>query len=140
MDINDNQADITVQLDGVPMFKGAPWATYAGGDLTSTDAKTRTGGMGAETTNGGTATRNDATLTIQWSDIVLASFKAIELRVGKGAILITANWLDGEGVAVPNGVYGRRGKLKGSSDPNFDANGNVVGMFTIVCSLNELAA
>jgi hypothetical protein len=134
--INDSQADITVQLDGTPLF--GPWATYSGGDLTSTDAKTRPGGMGDEVSNGGLATRNDATLTIQWSDTVLAQYKHIQTRVGKGDVLISANWLDGEGYSFPDSSYGNSGKLKGCSHPNYDHQGNVVGMFTIVCSMNEV--
>jgi hypothetical protein len=136
MYIRDDQADVRVQLDGSPLF--GPWATYTGGDLTSTDAKTRPGGMGHEVTLGGESTRNDATLTIQWSDDVLAQFKRLENRNGKGDIVITANWLSPEAVGLANGQYGRSGKLKGCSDPNYDHNGNVVGFLTIVVSLNEL--
>jgi hypothetical protein len=136
MFIRDDQADMRVSLDGQPLF--GSWATYSGGDLTSTDAKTRPGGMGHEVTLGGESTRNDATLTIQWADDVIAQFKRLESRNGKGDILIKANWLDADGVSVPGAVYGRSGKLKGCSDPNYDHNGNAVGFLTIVVSLNEL--
>lgn len=136
MYIREDQADIRVSLDGSPLF--GSWATYSGGDLTATSAKTRPGGMGHEVTLGGESTRNDATLTIQWGDDVIAQFKALENRNGKGAVVIKANWLDPNAVAIPGATYGRSGVLTGVSDPNYDHNGNAVGFLTIVVSLNEL--
>jgi hypothetical protein len=137
MNLNEYQAEIVVHLDGQPMFGGKAWATYSGADLTAASNKTRTGGMGAETDNGGLATRSDATLTIQWTDDVLAAFKATEARVGQGAILISANWLDGSGVAIPGGVIGNSGVLNGITKPNYDANGTAVGMCQITVGMNE---
>jgi hypothetical protein len=146
MNINNNQADLTLELDfndgkgPTQLFAGAPWNMYSGGELTATDAKVRAGSMGAETSNGGPASRSDGSMSINWSDTVIAQFQAIENRVGKGKIIVSAVWLDGEGVKLTTkgSTMSRSGTLLSASSPEYDANGNAVGMFTVTFGLDEV--
>ena len=136
--IREDQADIRITIDGVPYFDS--WATYSGGDLTATDAKTRPGAMGKEVSCGGPPTRSDITCTVQWSDVVLASFNDLEATVGKGAAKVSVNWLDKNGVAIPGALFAKTGTVKSVSDAKYDHNGNAIGMLTLVVSADEAPA
>ncbi len=136
--IRENQADIRLTVDGVSFF--GSWATYSGGDLTAAEAKTRPGAMGKEVSIGGPASRGDITITIQWDEIILASFNDLESRVGSGDAKVSVNWLDRKGVAIPGALFAKTGTLKSVSDPNYDTNGNAVGMLTAVIGADEAPA
>ena len=136
--IREDQGDIRLSVDGVAYFHS--WSTYSGGDVTVSDAKARPGAMGDEVSCGGPATRNDITITISWSDLVLAQYSALENKCGNGKAKVSINYLDRNGVAIPGAVFSRTGTLKGVSDPNYDTNGNAVGVLTAVMSCDEKSA
>jgi hypothetical protein len=137
--IGDWQADVRVRLDG-NLIVDQPWSTYSGADLTSTTGKTRPGNMGHEVDTGGQATRNDATLTIPWTEPLLARFKKVEGKVGFGNVTIVVHWKDKRGKRIPGGVITRTGTLKGCNQPNYDTNGNATGMCQIVVGMDQVGA
>lgn len=135
--IRSDQADIRVTLDGVAMFDS--WKSAEGGDLETSDAKTRPGGMGRSVSLGGPVERNDLTVTIQFSDIVSLKHKTFEAACGNGRVKVAINWLGPD--RVPTGAsFSRVGTLKGCSEPNADSESSDPGMYTIVVACDELAA
>lgn len=133
--INNYQADVRVSVDDVVV--GGAWATYAGGDLTAADAKTRAGGMGKEVSTGGQASRSDITLTTQWTDELLAQAKWLESRTGVGEVKVSVNWLNKDRTPKDGGLFGRTGTVKTVNEPDFDHQGNAVGMLQLVVSADE---
>lgn len=138
MYINNYQADVRLSIDGTPV--GGPLATYSGGDLSASDAKTRPGGMGKEVSTGGQSTRNDITLTVQWDDSLVAQAKWLESRCGGGRAKVSVNWLDKDRNPIPGALFTRTGTLKGVNEPDFDHEGNAVGMLSLVVSADEEGA
>ena len=139
--IREDEAAITLTVDGVPYGNGITnnWATYAGGALTAAGSKTRPGGMGKQTAQGGLATRGDVTITIQNTDVVVGNHPTLEHRVGKGRAVVHVQYLDKEGVVVPGAFFQVSGILKEAELPgqNFDA--PAVGMYKVVVDCDEVA-
>lgn len=135
--IRDDQAQITVSLNGVPF--GNSWATTSGGDLEATDSKTRPGGMGREVSAGGPATRTDLTVTTQFTDIVSTWHPTFEAAIGNGRIRVGVAYLGPDRLPTGRG-FTRAGTLKHASVPPSDTHGNAVGMYTVIVSCDELAA
>jgi hypothetical protein len=137
--IREDQADISVTLDGSPLF--GTWATISGGNSTSNDAKTRPGGMGKEVAVGGPPTRADLTVTTQLTDLIAPQHKRVEGRVGKGDVEVTVLWLDPNATAIGGAGFTRKGKLKEATLPNAtNTDSPAVGMYTLVVSCDEAAA
>ena len=140
--IRQDQADIRVSVDmgdgrQAPLFDS--WATYEGGTADSEDQKTRPGGMGDQVAIGGPPTREDVTVTTQFTDLVASRAKQLEGRSGKGSIKIAVNYLDPEGNRT-GFSFTRIGVVKSVAIPNVDANGADVAFLTLVASVNARGA
>lgn len=140
MYIRQDQADIWLQVNGVSYGNGDSWATYTGAALSSAGAKTRPGGMGTEVELGGPSTRADCTITTQNTDIMAGQHKALESMIGKGDALITIQYLDDYGAAIPGARFGVRGKLKEATLPDVQWETPAAGMYQVVVACHELAA
>jgi hypothetical protein len=138
--LREDQADIRVTVDGKNFGDGNSWATYTGATLTAADAKTRPGGMGKEIDLGGPASRSDATVTIQNSDAMVGQHGALEDRVGKGAALVSIQYLDIEGVAIPGAHFRVKGRLKEADLPDYNYDSGTQGFYTIVVGCDERRA
>ena len=139
--IREDQADIRVSVMGklVGNAQGLSWATYDGGNLTATDAKTRSGGMGPEVSAGGPASRGDLTCTIQFDDVMGGNHSMLESHVGSGTATVSITYLTPQGVS--NGHrFTRTGTLKSAELPKSDANGSAVTFYQITVSLDENAS
>jgi hypothetical protein len=139
--IRQDQADIRVSVDGVAYGDGNSWVTVAGGKVTAPGAKTRPGGMGREVELGGPATRSDATVTIQHSDILASQHPTLQAKIGRGRARVSVQFLDNYGSALSGASETVQGVLKGAEMP--DMNGEAtgaVGMYTITVGCDELAA
>lgn len=139
--IRQDQADIRVKVDGVSYGDGNSWVTFAGGKVTAPGAKTRPGGMGREVELGGPATRSNATLTIQHSDIMAGQHAALATRVGRGRVQVLVQFLDNYGNTLAGASETVKGVLKSAEPP--DMNGEAtgaVGMYQITVGCDELAA
>ena len=138
--IRQDQADIRVTVDGVAYGDGNSWVTIAGGKVTAPGAKTRPGGMGREVELGGPATRSNATVTIQNSDIMAGQHPTLQSKIGRGAVHVALTFLDNYGNSRGVGET-VKGILLGAEFP--DMNGEAtgaVGMYTITVGADELAA
>jgi hypothetical protein len=138
--IREDQADIAISVDGRAYGDGNSWATYTGGALTAADAKTRAGGMGKEINLGGPAARGDATLTIQNSDVMVGQHPQLEDRVGKGRAVISIQYLDIEGVAIPGASFRVTGRIKEAHLPDYNFDSGTQGMYTVVVGCDEVRA
>ena len=138
--IRQDEADIWLTVDGVSYGNGDSWFSYTGATLTAAGAKTRPGGMGKEVELGGPATRADATITTQNSDIMAGQHGTLESLVGKGNAVIKIQYLDEYGVALSGAAFTVRGKLKEADLPDANANTPDAGMYTVVVGCHELAA
>jgi hypothetical protein len=134
--IREDMADIRVRVNGVPY--GDSWRTAEGGNVTADDSKTRPGGMGREVSVGGPASRDDLTVTTQFTDVVATWHPRLEGLVGNAVAEVSINWLNPD--RTPTG-RGRtiRGTLKEATTPDH-GDGADVGMYRLVVSCNELAA
>jgi hypothetical protein len=140
MYIRQDQADITLQVEGVTYGNGDSWATYTGAGLSSAGAKTRPGGMGREVELGGPSTRADATITTQNTEIIAGQHKALESLIGRGNALITIQYLDQYGNAIPGARFGVRGILKEAALPDVQWETPASGMYQVIVACHELAA
>lgn len=138
--IRQDEADIWLTVDGVSYGNGDSWFSYTGATLSAAGAKTRPGGMGKEVELGGPATRSDATITTQNSDIMAGQHRKLESLIGKGNALIKIQYLNEYGQALPNSSFTVRGKLKEADLPDINANTPDAGMYTVVVACHELAA
>lgn len=139
--IRQDQADIRVSVDGVAYGDGNSWVTLTGGKVTAPGAKTRPGGMGREVELGGPATRSDAVVTIQHSDILAGQHPTLSSKIGRGRARVSIQFLDNYGNALPGASETVVGILKGAEIP--DMNGEAtgaVGMYQITVGCDELAA
>lgn len=133
--IRESQADIRFSLEGVPY--GDSWFSWEGANLTAEIAKTRPGGMGDEVAVGGDPSRDDVTITIQFSDIVAGWHKLFESMVGWGEAHVSLNFLGPN--KVPLGITQTNiGVLGAATLPNFagDGGGNQA-FYTVVVALDE---
>lgn len=135
--IRNDQADIYLTVAGVQY--GGTWATYSGGAVSATDAKTRSGGMGKEKSIGGPATRSDVTITIQEDETVLGWHPTLESLVGRGDIvaLVSVQYLQPNTHVMQGAKFGRRGTLKEAmlADKTY-ADGNA-SFYTVTVSADE---
>jgi hypothetical protein len=138
--IRQDEADIWLTVDGVNYGNGESWFSYTGATLSAAGAKTRAGGMGKEIELGGPATRSDATITTQNSDVMVGQHRALEAKIGKGNALIKIQYLDEYGNALPGASFTLRGKLKEADLPDANANTADAGMYTVIVACHELAA
>jgi hypothetical protein len=137
--IREDMADIRVSIDtgaGLVPF-GDSWATVEGGNLEADDAKTRPGGMGREISTGGPASRDDATVAIQLTDVTATWIPTLENLVGYGRMKIGVNWMNANRTLTGTG-FTRQGTLKAVNSPDLDASGSEVAMLELVVSLDEL--
>lgn len=135
--IREDQAHIDVWINGNKI--GDSWRTFEGGDLEADDAKTRPGGMGFEVSAGGPASRSDATLTTQFTDVMAATHPFIEGGVGWAPVKVGITWLKprrGDGSVGAGRTI--QGVLKSATTPDH-GDGADVGMYTIVVSCDEQA-
>lgn len=139
--VREDQAQITVALDGVPKRPAisavGSWATYSGGELEADDSKTRPGGMGREESAGGPSSRGDVTLTTQLTDLDWHFINEFEARNGTGQVDIGVTRMTPEKTVDPTKSFGRTGTLKSVATPDFDVNGNEVTFLSIVVSCDE---
>jgi hypothetical protein len=140
MYLRQEQADIRFQCDGVNYGDGNSWFSLTGAQLTAAGAKTRPGAMGKEVELGGFATRSDAVLEIQNSDIMLGQHGTLEAKIGKGQCRVSIQYLDDYGNAIPGSTNTIKGKLKGAHLPEVHTENAAVGMYTITVGCHELAA
>ena len=140
MYLRQEQADIRFQCDGVNYGDGNSWFSLTGAQLTAAGAKTRPGGMGKEVELGGFATRSDAVLEIQNSEIMVGQHGALEAKIGKGRCRVAIQYLDDYGNAIPGATASIKGKLKGAHLPEVHTENAAVGMYTITVGCDELAA
>ena len=136
--IREDQADIRLTVNGV--VYGDTWATYDGGALTASDAKTRPGGLGKEVSVGGPSSRGDLTLTIQMSDIVAGWHNTLESVVGGGTCKASVAYINPDRTPIPGATFSRTGTLKEASLPTATYDSGDVGMYQVVISCDELAA
>lgn len=134
--IREDQADIRVWIEDVPY--GDSWRTAEGGNLEADDSKTRAGGMGDEVSAGGPASRDDLTVTTQFTDVVAGWLPRHESLVGYGRVRVRVNWLGPNKVPTGRGIT-RQGTLKAVNPPDH-GDGSDVGMYGIVVSCDERAA
>lgn len=135
--IREDQALIQVSVNGVPF--GDSWATAEGGGLEADSSKTRPGGMGKEVSVGGPASREDLTVTIQFTDIVAGWHSILENNVGVGRVKVAVTWLSPQ--RLPTGPsHTRVGSLKSVAQPDADSGGNEQGFYTLVVDCDEQAA
>lgn len=135
MYVREDMADISVHVDGVQY--GDSWATVEGGNLEADDAKTRPGGMGREVSAGGPASRDDLTVTTQFSDIVAGWHGTLEARVGIGRVKVGINYMGTERSPIGRSQT-IQGTLKSVATPDM-GDGSDVGMYTLVVSCDESA-
>jgi hypothetical protein len=136
MYIREDQADIRVWINGIPYpTTGDSWRTAEGANLVADDAKTRPGGMGREVSAGGPASREDLTVTTQFTDVIATLHPVMESLVGTGDVKVGISWMrpdrrsSGQGQTI-------RGTLKQASAPDH-GDGSDVAMYTIVVSCHE---
>jgi hypothetical protein len=141
MYIRQDEADIRVKVDGVSFGDGNSWVTLTGGKTTAPGAKTRPGGMGREVELGGPATRSNAVLTIQHSDIIAGQHKTLESKIGRGRAIASVQFLDNYGHAIPGAKQTIKGLLLGAElpDMNGEATG-AVGMYQLTIGCDEITA
>ena len=133
----EDMADIRVSVEGAPL--GDAWATADGGGLEADASKTRPGGMGREVSIGGPASRDDLTVTIQFTDVVATWHAWLESLVGNGRMKVSVTWLNGQ--RIPTGPsYTRVGTVKSCAQPDADAGGSEQGYYTLVMDCDEQAA
>ena len=137
--IRADMADISVKLDGVAIGPNPGWATYEGGEREADDQKTRPGGMADQVAIGGPTSRNDVTVTTQFTDAVAAIAKQIEKRSGRGTFEVSVTYLNMNGDPVAAHSFIRTGIVKSVSIPNIDVNTGDVAFLTVVGSMNEIA-
>lgn len=137
MYIREDMADIRVSVDGVPY--GASWKSIEGANLEADDAKTRPGGMGREVSIGGPASRDDATCSIQLTDVVIGWHKTLENRIGVARAKASYTFLGPE--RTPMGAsHTVVGTLKSVTLPDMDSESSDAAMYTLVISCDEQAA
>jgi len=139
MYIRQEQAHITFKCDGANYGDGNSWFSFTGAQLTAAGAKTRPGAMGKEVELGGFATRSDAVLEIQNSDIMVGQHKRLESKVGKGNCVITIGYLNNSGKAMGK-QHTIKGVLKGAHLPEVHTENAAVGMYTVTVGCHEVAA
>lgn len=134
--IREDQADIRLWVNG--KMYGDLWKTAEGGALEADVGKTRPGGMGFEAAVGAPASRDDVTLTTQFTDVIAGSHNELESLIGSGRAAVGIAWLNND--RTPNG-RGRtlQGILKKAASPDH-GDGADVGMYTVIVTLDELAA
>jgi secreted protein with Ig-like and vWFA domain len=137
--IRDDEAHISVKVNGVGYGNGDSWVTLAGGKLSAAGFKTRPGGMGHEVEVGGPATRSDVTVTTQADDIMAGQHSKLESLVGRGAAQIAVQFLYIDRTKR-NAKFTIKGRLKEASLPDSNGLQPNVGMYSIVVSCDELAA
>jgi hypothetical protein len=138
--IRQEQADIRFQVDGVNYGDGNSWFSLTGAQLTAAGAKTRPGAMGKEVELGGFATRSDAVIEIQNSEIMVGQHPALEHAIGKGHCRISVQYLDDYGNAIGGASFTIKGMLKGAHLPESHTENAAVGMYTATVGCDELAA
>lgn len=138
-EIRDDEADIRLSVNDKPYF--GSWASYDGGDLTSTSNKTRRGGMGRQKAIGGPSERSDITLTIQFDDVVAGYHNELEGLTGNGDAVVSVQFLNADRSPIPGAHFTRTGKVGGTNLPKPDANGTgTQGFYTVIIHADELAA
>ena len=134
--IRSDQARIHVRVYGVNYPSVTSWASLEGGDLTSEDVKTRPGGLLPQVNLGGPTTRNDLTVTRQYSIELHPWIVALENVCGIASMKVTYEIFDpSKFTASKNfnpqqessfqtfkGVVTITGILKSVTRPNFNAN------------------
>jgi len=138
--IRQDEASITLTVDGVNYDNGDDWFSYTGGGLSAAGAKTRAGSMGDEIELGGPATRADATITTQNSEQMAGQHKTLEHLIGKGNAVITIQYLDEYSHVLTGRGFSVRGKLKEATLPDSNANTPDAGMYTVVVACHEFMA
>lgn len=135
--IRADMADIRVTVDGQPY--GDSWMSVEGANLTADITKTRPGGMGREVAVGGQATRDDVTVSIQLSDVVLGWHKRLESKVGNVRAKVALNFLGPN--RLPTGITQTVvGVLAGANLPDMSADSADIALYQIVVALDEHAA
>ena len=140
MYLRQEQADIRFQCDGVNYGDGNSWFSLTGAQLTAAGAKTRPGAMGKEVELGGFATRSDAVIDIQNSEIMIGQHGSLEAKIGKGKCRISIQYVDDYGNAIPGATASIKGKLKAAHLPEVHTENAAVGMYTVTVGCDELAA
>lgn len=138
--IRNNQADIYLTVDGVQY--GGTWNRYSGGGLTAAEAKSRAGGMGAEVSLGGPASRGDITLMIRQDDVVLGWHPTLEAKIGRGDTVAkaTVQYLNTDKTVMTGARFGRTGTIKEAFLADVTEENAEQAMYTVVIGSDEKPA
>lgn len=136
--IREDMADIRVSVDGQPYFEA--WFSVEGGNLAANNGKTRPGGMGKEVSLGGPASRDDVTVKIQLTDVVIAAHKTLEQKVSESAPMKVAyTFLDR--LRSPQGAsHTVVGTIQSAFLPDMTGDSSDAAFYTIICGADEQAA
>jgi hypothetical protein len=137
--IRADMAKITVSVDSQQVGPDM-WATFSGGGLDTDDQKTRPGGMQNQVAIGGPTSRDDITVTTQFTDAVASVAKALELRTGRGSLSVTITYMDMDGNPIAGHAFTRTGVLKTVKIPDVDVNTGDVAFLEVTGSMNEVAS
>lgn len=140
--IREDQAYISFSVadeSGAYIPFGEAWYSIEGGNLESDDSKTRAGGMGDEFSLGGPSSRDDATLTIQLSDVVITWHKTLETRVRQDAPCKASYQFKNRLKQAYGTTHTIYGTLKSAFLPDMDTGGNEAAMYSVIMSCDEVA-
>lgn len=135
--LRSDQNDIYVAVynpAGKNILDSGVWATMEGGDMSSTDTKSRPGGMGDEESYGGPRTRSNATVSRQYStDILHPLIPLLETLCGAAAGKMS--WRPLDPYTNPDGnTHSISGRLVDVQTTKRDANSPEAMFLTLVFS------
>jgi hypothetical protein len=139
--IREDMADIKVSIDGTPYPSDASsWYSVEGGNLEADDAKVRPGGMGNEVSLGGPTSRDDITVSIPLTDVVIGWHKTLEQKVIQDApVNVKYTFLNRlKQPYGPTSTY--TGTLKSAFLPDMDTGSGDAAMYQIIVSCDEVQA
>jgi hypothetical protein len=142
--IREDMADIRVSVadaGGTLHPYGDSWHSVEGGNLESDDAKVRPGGMGNEVSLGGPASRDDVTVSIPLTDVVVGWHKTLEQRVIEDApTKVSYTFLNRLKQPITGATHTVTGRLKSAVIPDMDTGSSDAAMYEIIVSCDEVAA
>lgn len=125
-----DQARVTLKIDGVDL---GVWDQMEGGGVEASETTFRPGGMGAQISLGGSATRQGITLARHYDEGVHDRYVWLDGRAGRGACVVTKQFLDRDGNAYRAPVSWT-GTLQSVTPPEHDSEGDDVAMIEVQIS------
>jgi hypothetical protein len=141
--IREDMASIQVTIDDIPYpTDTSSWYSVEGGNLTADDSHVRPGGMGDEVSLGGPASRDDVTVRIPLTDVVIGWHKTLETAVINAApAKVSYTFLNRLKQAIPGAAtHTVKGTMKAATMPDMDTGSSDAAMYEIVVSCDERAA